>query len=250
MDNRYYEILRNSSREDFYQAINNPEAELYEVLWDLFETTVIEPAEIFDSDFRSQNQFRYGLGEGAILEFFPKASYFDNRKGPDPYSNDTEAAGVHLKLSIQPYMSCLFSVGFQVWGRPERMAFKQLWQRNRKVIANIFHRAKPMVFTATHLPAVEHAPTIDELLDNYFSISDPENFLEFQYSFARFDENVHAENFMVYMSILYHSIRGYCLEKEFCLEYWLDQMKHFYSGRLPDLPTPMPCTEITIRTDI
>ena len=33
MDDRYYEILRSSSQEEFYQAINNPEAELYEILW-------------------------------------------------------------------------------------------------------------------------------------------------------------------------------------------------------------------------
>ncbi len=250
MDDRYYEILRSSSQEEFYQAINNSEAELYEILWGLFETAVIEPAEIFNGDFRSQNQFRYSLGEGAILEFFPGVSYFNNRKEPDPYTDDTEAAGIHLKLAIQPYMSCLFSVGFQVWGRPERMAFRQLWRRNRKLLANIFHRAKPMVFTAIPFPAVEHAATVDEMLDNYFSISDPENFLELQYSFAQFDETVHAENFMVYMALLYHSIKDYCLEKEFRLEHWLDQMKHFYSGRLPDLPAPLPCVEVTIRTDI
>ena len=101
MDNRYYKILRNSSQKDFYQATNNPEAELYEVLWDLFKTAVIEQFEIFDSNFRSRNQFRCGLGEGAIMEFFPEAPYFENRKGPDPYRNDTEAAGAHLKLSAQ-----------------------------------------------------------------------------------------------------------------------------------------------------
>ena len=71
MDDRYYEILRSSSQEELFHAINNPEAELYEILWGLFETAVIEPAEIFNGDFRSQNQFRYSLGEGAILEFFP-----------------------------------------------------------------------------------------------------------------------------------------------------------------------------------
>ncbi len=70
MDNHYYEVLRNASQEDFYQAVNNPEDELYDIVWDLFETAVIEPGEIFDTDFRNQNQFRYSINSGVTLEFF------------------------------------------------------------------------------------------------------------------------------------------------------------------------------------
>ena len=50
MDSRYYDLLRQASQEEFYQAINNPEGELHNILWDLFETVVIEPAELFDTE--------------------------------------------------------------------------------------------------------------------------------------------------------------------------------------------------------
>ncbi|MDA2938184.1 hypothetical protein MYX75_07985 [Acidobacteria bacterium AH-259-A15] len=250
MDSRYYEILRNASQEDFYRAINNPDEELYDVLWDLFETVVIEPAEIFASDFQDQNQFRYRIDAGVVLEFFPDASYFQKRDEPDPYKDNCDAAGIHLKLVIQPYMSCLFSVGFQVWGRSERLAFKKLWRQHRDLLANILHRAKPMVFTAVPFPAVDHASDLEEMLDNYFSVRDPENFIELQYPFARFDDTVSAQDFMVYMTALYHSIRDYCQKKKNVLEYWTGRMKEFYSGRSPDLPAPLPCVEVTIKTDI
>lgn len=250
MDDRYYEILRSTSQEDLYQAINDPEAELYDILWDLFETVVIEPAETFDSDFRNHNQFRYSIDDGAVLEFFPAVSYFKNRNEPDPYNDDVEAAGIHLRLAIQPHMSCLFSVGFQLWGRTERLAFKQLWQRNRRILAHILHRAKPMVITSVPFGIVDHASTLDEMLDNYFSVSDPENFLGLQYSFAQFDDTVSAENFMVYMALFYHCTKDFCQRKRVRLDYWMSRVKRFYSGRLPDLPPPIPCVEVTVRSDI
>jgi len=35
MDDRYYKILRSTSQEKLHRAINDPEAELYDILWDL-----------------------------------------------------------------------------------------------------------------------------------------------------------------------------------------------------------------------
>lgn len=249
MDSRYYEILRNASQDEFYQGINNPEDELYDIIWDLFETVVIEPAEIFDPDFRDNNQFRYSINNGATLEFFPEAGYFQRRMEPDPYKDGTDAAGVHLKFAIQPYMSCLFSVSFHVWGVAERLAFKRLWRQHRRLMADVFRRAKPMICTAVPFPTVDHASSLEELLDNYFSVRDPENSIELQYSFAQFDETEMAQNFMIYMALLYHSIRDYCFKKENHVEHWLTQMKEFFSGRLPDLPAPLPCVQFAITSD-
>lgn len=249
MDNRYYELLRNATQEQFYRSINNPEDELYEIVWDLFETVVVEPGEIFDANFRDHNQFRYSIEAAARMEFFPEASYFEKRLEPNPFENGTDAAGVHLKFSIQPYMSCLFSVGFQVWGSAERSAFKRLWRRHRKLLSGIFHKAKPMVFTAHPFPSLDHASSLQEMLDNYFAVRDPENTIELQYSFAQFDETDTAQNFMIYMALLYHSVRDYCCKKENLLEYWLGHAEEFFSGRLPDLPAPLPCVEFTITSD-
>lgn len=249
MDSRYYEMFRNATQEQFYQCINNPEEELYDVVWDLFESVVIQPAEIFDGDFRDHNQFRYSINSAAILEFFPEATYFRKRKAPDPYKDGTDAAGVHLKFAILPYMSCLFSVGFQVWGGAERRAFSRLWRQHRKVLTDLFRRAKPMVLTGAPLSALDHASNLEELLDRYFSIRDPETWIELQYPFAEFDEADSAQNFMIYMALLYHSIRDHCYKRKNLLEYWRGRMKDFFSGRLPELPAPLPCVELAITSD-
>lgn len=249
MDSRYYDILRTASQETFYQAINNPEEELYEVLWDIFETVVIEPAEIFDNDFRENNQFRYSINSSLILEFFPDISYFESRKEPDPYRDNVDAAGIHLRLAIQPFMSCLFSVELQIWGRAERLAFKKLWRDHRDTLANLLRCAKPTIFTAVPFPTVDHATSLEQMLDNYFSVRDPENLIQLQYPFACFDDTGHAQDFMVFMAVLYHSIRDYCRKKKANLNQWVGRLEQFYSGRTPDLPAPLPCVEMSMKTD-
>lgn len=249
MDSRYYQLLRSATQEELHQAITDPEDELYDIIWDLFETVVIEPAEIFDVDFRDRNQFRYSIDAGATLEFFPDPSFFQKRIEPNPYQDESDAAGIHLKFSILPYKSCLFSVGFQIWGWSERLAFKKLWRQHRRLLSELFRRAKPMVFTLLPFPPVEHAGSLDEMLDHYFQIRDPENFIALQYSFAQTDESDVAQNFMVTMNLLYHSIRDYCQKKEDSLVYWYGELRDFYSGHLPDLPPPLPCVELAIVSD-
>ena len=249
MDTRYYEVFRRASQEAFYQAVNNPEDELYDIVWDLFETAVIEPGEIFDNDFRNQNQFRYSINSGVTLEFFPGPSYFRRRVEPNPYEDDSDAAGIHMQFSILPCMSCLFSVGFRVWGRPERIAFKQLWRQHRGLLSDTFRRAKPMVFTAASFPSVDYASTLEDMLDNYFSVRDSEHYIELQYSFAQFDEIDNVQNFMVYMAFLYHSIKDQCQQKKNRADYWSGRVRDFYSGYPPNLPAPLPCVEMTITSD-
>lgn len=250
MDSRYYEILRTTSQEEFRQAINNPEEELYDVLWDLFETVVVEPGEIFDRQFRNRNQFRYSINSRVILEFLPNTSYFPQNKRPDLHKKDSEVAGLHLKLIIQPHMSCLFSAGLQIKGRTERLAFRKLWRQHRRLLSDILHRAKPMIFTAVPFPAMDHSSGVEEMLDNYFGLRDPGNFIELQYPFARFEDTVRAQDFMVYMGVLYHCVRDSCQGRKNFLKHWMDRMKEFYSGNSPDLPAPLPSVEVTIPTDI
>ncbi len=249
MDSRYYEILRQASQEDLYNSINDPEDELYDIIWDLFEKVVIEPAEIFDSDFRDRNQFRYSINSRTTLEFFPDPEYFRKRLEPNPYKDDSDAAGIHLKFSLLPDMSCLFSVGFQVWGSAERKAFKKMWRRHRELLLDLFKRSKPMISTKIHYAAVEYSRNLREMLDNYFMIKDAENFLALDYSFAEADESDIAQSFMVTMSLLYYAIRDYCQSKEDTLPHWFNQLKEFYSGHIPELPAPLPCVELTIPTD-
>lgn len=249
MDTRYYQILRQASQEEFYNSINDPEDELYDVVWDLFETVVIEPAEIFDRDFRDTNQFRYSINSGATLEFFPDAEYFRKRIEPNPFRNNSDAAGVHLKLILAPEMSCLFSVGFQIWGSTERLAFKRLWRTHRKLLAGLFRRCKPMVSTRLSQPLLHHAGNLEEMLDGYFSLRDPDHFLFLNYSFAQTDDSDWAQNFMVVMAMLYHSIKDYCRGKRDRLPYWYSKMREFYSGHLPELPASLPCVEVTISSD-
>ncbi len=249
IDQRYYEILRHASQDAYYQAINDPEDDLYGVLWDLFEAVVIEPGEIFDGDFREQNQFRYSINSSVTLEFFPCPAYFQERMEPDPYRDDADAAGVHLKFCILPYMSCLFSVGFQIWGHSERDALKQIWRQHRGLLQDVLQKSKPMIFTAAPLSGVDHASSLEELLDNYFASKDPENFIELQYPFAQFDETEAAQNFMTYMALLYHGVRDYCQDGEDRLKSDLERVRGFFSEHLPDLPFPLPCVELAASLD-
>lgn len=248
MDDRYYEILRFSSQDEYYNAINDPEDELYDLLWDLFEKLVIEPAEVFDPDFRENNQFRYSIDSEVILEFFPEEEYFRKRVEPNPYRDESDAAGIHLQFALHPSMSCLFSVAFQVWGSSERQAIKSLWRSNRATLTALLHRCKPMVSNSLPYPALDHAESIEEMLDNYFMVKDPENFLAFNYPFAQVDEVESAQNFMVSMALLYHVIREYCQNREDFFDRYCGYVKQYFSGRVPELRAPLPCVEITLPT--
>ncbi len=249
MDARYYRILRRATQEEFYSSINDPDDELYDILWDLFERLVIEPGEIFDPDFSDNNQFRYSINSSATLEFFPDSRYFQKRIDPNPYEDDSDAAGIHLQFSILPTMSCLFSVGLQIWGAAERQAFRNLWVSHRRVLSSLFRRSKPMVAHRLPRAAVDCSRSLDALLDNYFSIRDPESFLSLHYSFAQTDETDTAQSFMVTMALLYHSIRSYCQDKSDSFEECYRYMKKFYCGHIPELPVPLPCVEVAIATD-
>jgi hypothetical protein len=249
MDARYYQMLRQATQEEFYNSINDPEDELYDIIWDLFEKLVIEPAEIFDANFRDSNQFRYSINSLTVLEFFPSSDYFRKRLEPNPYEDDADAAGIHLQFFVLPSMSCLFAVGFQVWGASERQAFRNLWRSHRKLLSDLFRRIRPMISCKAPYPAVEHAATLDEALENYFMVRDPESFVALQYSFARADEADVAQNFMVAMAMLYHAMRAYCQDKRDRLEEYFSLMQRFYSGHIPELPAPLPCVEIVLAAD-
>ena len=249
MERRYYEILRNATQEEYYEAINSPDHELYDVLWDLFETVVIEPAEVFDPDFNNHNQFRYSINSEVTLEFFPDSDYFAKRFEPNPYRDGTDAAGIHLKFSILPERSCLFSVGLQIWGRSERLAFKKLWKQHRPLLRDLLRRSKPMVSKRIPFPAMDYSSNLDEMLDNYFAVRDSENFLELQYAFAQLDETESAYNYMVYMGLLYHAIRAHCQDRENRVEQLAQRLREFFAGPLPDLAHPLPSVEMTITSD-
>lgn len=249
MDERFYSVFRQATQEELYQAVRDPENELYDIVWDLFETVVIEPAELFDPDFREENQFRYHISGRATLEFFPCEGYFEKRIEPNPFRDEADPAGIHLKFSLLPDMSCLFSTGFQVWGAPERQALKKLWFKHRSSLCDLFRKNRPMISTLIPFPAVEYASSLEEMLDNYFQVRDPENFLSFNYAFARTDEADVAQNFMVTMAMLYYAVRDYCLDKEDRLRHWHQKLRDFYSGHLPELPAPLPCVPLTISKD-
>ncbi len=249
MDRHYYEILRSAGQEDYYEAINSPDHELYDVLWELFETVVIEPAEIFDGEFGKRNQFRYSINSAVTMEFFPESSYFEKRIESNPYKDGSDAAGIHLKFSILPEMSCLFSVGFCIWGRPERLAFRRLWREQRAMLVDVFERAKPMVQKRIPFPAMDFSGSLEEMLDNYFAVRDSENFIELQYPFAQFDQTDHAQTFMVYMALLYHCIRDHCQNRSASSKDLAIRMAGYFSGRLPDLPPPLPCVGLAITSD-
>jgi hypothetical protein len=245
MHSRYYDMLRNASQDDFYLAITDPEHELYDIVWSGFENTVIEPAEIYDPDFRDLNQFRYRIGESSVtLEFFPNETYFIGREEPDPYRDNSDAAGIHLKLSVLPQMSCLFCVSLGVWGRVEREAFQGLWFRHRTLLSGLLRRAKPIIFTSILFPQVEYAACLDDMLDTYFRLRDPNNLIELQYSFPRLDDAEEAQNFMSYMALLYHMIRSSAHSEKDLTMVWLSRLNEFYEGHLPDLPPPLPCVAL------
>ncbi len=249
MERQYYTTLRRASRDEFHEAVNNPDHELYEVIWDLFETVVIEPAEVFDPSFGKRNQYRSSIESVVTLEFFPEATYFRSRPESNPYIDGCDAAGIHLKLSVHPEMSCLFSVALQVWGRRERQVFGQLWKRHRTFLAQVMEYAKPMVRKQITFPAMDHAASLSEMLDSYFAVRDAENFLEFRYPFAQFDESDAAQNFMIYMSLIYHLIRERCQNRRSRISHHRATLCEFFAGRLPDLPPPLPCVELAIATD-
>jgi hypothetical protein len=250
MDNHYYQLLRTATQEEYYEAINDPEHDLYDVVWDLFESVVIEPGEIFDPDFGNKNQFRYSIGPSVTLEFFPDSSYFEKRFESNPYRDDSDPAGIHLQFSVLPEMSCLFSVGLQVWGRPERQALRRLWQDHRGLLLDLLERSKPMVEKKVDGGAtLDCARTLGEMLDRYFSVKDPENFIEFRYPFAQFDETDLAQNFMTYMALIYYAIRGACQRRGSDPESLFGRLQEFYSGHLPKLPPPLPCVEMVFSSD-
>ncbi|HXK61866.1 MAG TPA: hypothetical protein PLP42_18415 [Acidobacteriota bacterium] len=245
MHTRYYEMLRGCSQDDFYQALNDPEHELYEIVWDAFETVVIDPAEIYDPDFREVNQFRYRIGESsATLEFFPNQTYFMGRPGPDPYRDNSDSAGIHLKFSILPNMTCLFCASLGIWGYSERESFRKLWFRHRNLLSGLFRRAKPIVFTSILFPDVEYAPSLEKMLDCYFSVRDPNNLIELQYSFPQLEDSGEAQNFMAYMALLYHMIRSMVDSGKDMTMTWISRLNEFYAGHLPDVPPPLPCVAL------
>ena len=250
MDRQYYEQLRDASEDDFEAAINTPEHALYDILWDLFETVVIEPAEVFDSDFDSHNRFRYIVDDQVTMEFLPDINYFEKRLGPAPEVDGSGAAGIHLKLMLQPNESCLFAVGLQIWGRPERLAFKRFWGQNRSLVLGILNKARPMVNNKTSLPAMEYANGFEEILDTYFVARDPENFIEFKYPFVQLDETVSAQTFMTYMGLLYHAIKGQCRHHQIDPSELYNTLRDFHAGQLPELTYSLPNVELTVPSEI
>lgn len=250
MDRHYYEHLRDASEDDLEAAINTPEHALYDVLWDLFETVVIEPAEVFDPDFDSHNRFRYIVDAQVTMEFLPDTSYFEKRLGPAPDLDGSDAAGIHLKLMLQPNESCLFAVGLQIWGRPERLALKRFWEQNRNLILDIFNKAKPMVNNQTSLPAMEYASGFEELLDTYFNARDPENFIEFKYPFVQLDATDSAQTFMTYMGLLYHAVKWQCQHRQIDPNDLHNTLRDFHTGQLPELTNSLPNVELTVPSEI
>lgn len=249
MDSHYYDQLRTATQDEFYEAVNDPDHELYDILWDVFESVVIEPAEIFDEEFGSRNQFRYSIDSEVTMEFFPDSSYFEKRLGPSPYKDGSDAAGIHLKFSVLPDMSCLFSVSLQIWGKPERQAFRRLWREHRGLLSQILGQAQPMIEKRLPNSGMDFASSVEEMLDNYFGVRDSENFLEFRYPFAQFDETDQAQNFMTYMALIYHSIRGLCETRNSNLAQHYARLEEFFSGYLPKLPPPLPCVELAFSSD-
>jgi hypothetical protein len=249
MDNLYYDLLRQADQDRFYNAINNSDDDLYDLLWDLFEKVVIESGEIYDLDFRENNQFRYTIEQSATLEFFPESGYFRKRVGANPFRNDSEEAGIHLQFSILPQMSCLFVVSFQIWGAPEKRAFRFLWKHHRQRIATLLDKVKPMIETGSPSSALLHTVSIADFLDSYFQQKDDLNYLRLSYPFAEAEETDSAQDFMVIMALLYHAVRDYCLDKTDTVPIWYEETAQFYSNHIPELPAPLPCVELAIATD-
>jgi hypothetical protein len=247
MNELYYTILRAASSDRFHDAINNRKDELYEVVWDLFETVVIEPAELFEPDFRDQNQFCYRVGNnGAALAFSPVRETASEDGEADQGGAAPEASGIRLELSILPHMSCLFSVSLQVAGIRERDAFRSIWRAHRAEVGRLLHLAKPMVSTARSYAPLEHAGTLDHLLDVYFRLPSTDNWIELRYPFVDAEQTETAQNFTVYAALLYHTIRDQCWSGVDQMGYWLARTMDHFSGRLPELPPPFPCVDLTL----
>jgi len=249
MDKQYYDRLRRTDQEGYFDSINNPKNELYDLLWDLFEKVVIEPAEVFDQDFRDNNQFRYTIEQSVTLEFFPDDGYFRKRVGPNPFRDDSEEAGIHLQFSILPQMSCLFSVQFLIWGAPERKSFRTLWKNRRHRISTLLGKIKPMIEAGDSSTPLIHSASIEDLLDHYFEQKDSRSYLIFSYPFAEIEETDSAQDFMVIMAFFYHCIKDYSLDRIDNFDRLYEEADRFYAGHIPELPHPLPCVELAIAAD-
>ena len=97
---------------------------------------------------------------------------------------------------------------------------------------------------------MEHASSIGVALDNYLSLNDADNFLHFRYPFPNTDAADAAQNFMVTMAMIYHAVVDYCISKNDTLEDLSQIVYDFYSGRIPELPPPLPCVDLGIVADI
>ena len=55
---------------------------------------------------------------------------------------------------------------------------------------------------------------------------------------------------MIYMGLLYHTIREQCQQRRSEPEGLHNCMRDFYSGHLPELPPPLPSVELVIPSGI
>lgn len=249
MDLHLYRSLRSSGASDLHQGVNDPEHPFYEVLWELFEELVVEPAEVFDSEFSESNQFRFAGIQELVMEFLPGPEYYRSTGRPNPVELASDRGGLHLQLHVAPSRSCLFSVGFVLSDHREVEAFRRLWEPHRRLIRLLLHKARP---TITHrLPAalVNHARTVEELLDNCLGYAERSPFLALQYPFARADDSEAPADFMVFMAMFYLSVRSLVEDGEDIVLDCFHRLKSFYGSRLPSLPPPLPFVELTISKD-
>jgi|GEM_PF-1859553 hypothetical protein len=249
MDLHVYRALRAAQPSDLLRAVNDPEEDLYEVVWNLFDELVVEPAEVFDTDFGEKNQFRLVANRHFVMEFLPHAVYYSRRFLLNPVETASEQGGLQLQLQVFPSHSCLFSVGLQIWGPDELGAFVTLWTRHRRLLRLLLDKVKPTIFHWLPGAAVDHADNLEQLIENCLNTPNPENYLAFRYAFARADEDEAPQDFMMVMSLLYFSLRSVVEDEGDILLDGFDRLKGFYRSRLPDLPPPLPCVEITINQD-
>ena len=141
-------------------------------------------------------------------------------------------------------MTCLFSVSLLVWGRPERLAFKNLWRDYRPIMADLLQRANPMVDKRVAVAKMDYSSSLEQMMDRYFAVQDSENYIELRYPFAQLDETGVAQNFMTYMALIFYSIRDLCQTRQSQVEMRRRRLHEFYSGHLPTLPHPLPCVEM------
>lgn len=249
MDWRYYEMLRCSGSDEFDSAINDPEDELYGIVWGLFERLVIDPAEIIKAGFCGENRFRYSISSEPILEFIPEDAYFTKRLAPAPADEESGPAGIHLQFVMLPRFSCLFSVRLAIWGAEEHRALKYLWQRHRHPFTTLLRRIKPVICVDPGLSRIRNAESVDHLLDLYFSLKDGSHHIEFQYPFASTDDADDAQNFMIAAAVIYESVRGYVENRSDSFKRNLAVVRDFYSGHFPQIPPPLPCVDLAVATD-